>query len=365
MPLFSPQQLTTIAHDVFVAAGAEPDEARIVAEHLVDSNLAGHDSHGVLRIPEYVDWMEAGDVAIGQHITVMHETDSLAVIEGGWGFGQVIGLEAFDLAIRKARSAGICIVAVSQCGHIGRVGHYPEIAAQQGLVTVLFVNTHGAGKLAAPWGGRGPPPLRQPDLRGRPKKKCRAARARHVDLGYRRGQTEGCSQSRRLGAARLHRRRRRQPPPPTPAAFYGPPQGALLPFGQHKGFGLAFVIDILAGALSGAGCSRDSATRIGNSFLAFLIRPDHLRDNAGFFADVEALVHHVKNSDLAAGFDEILAPGEPEVRTRLQRTRDGIPRRRQRLGQNLRRRPAATASTSRKNSRDKPCACPHSRDPAL
>ncbi len=324
MPVFSPQQLTRISRDVFIAAGVEHEEARIVAEHLVDSNLAGHDSHGVLRIPEYVDWMEAGDVAIGQHITVMHETDTLAVIEGGWGFGQVIGLEAFDLAIRKARSAGICIVAVSQCGHIGRVGHYPEIAAQQGLVTVLFVNTHGAGKLAAPWGGRGRRLSANPISVGVPRKN---AEPLVLDMS-----TSAIAEGKLKDA--LNRGVSVPPgcivdadgnPTTDPAAFYGPPQGALLPFGQHKGFGLAFVIDILAGALSGAGCSRDSATRIGNSFLAFLIRPDHLRDNAGFFADVEALVHHVKNSDLAAGFDEILAPGEPEVRTRLQRTRDGIP----------------------------------------
>ena len=324
MPVFSPKRLTEVARDVFVAAGVEQEEARIVAEHLVDSNLAGHDSHGVLRIPEYVEWMEAGDVALGQHITVMHETDTLVVIEGGWGFGQVIGLEAFDLGIRKARSAGICIVAVSQCGHIGRVGHYPEIAAQQGLVTVLFVNTHGAGKLTAPWGGRGRRISANPVSVGIPRKN---AEPLVLDMS-----TSAIAEGKLKDA--LNRGVSVPPgcivdadgnPTTDPAAFYGPPQGALLPFGRHKGFGLAFVVDILAGALTGAGCSRDSATRIGNGFLAFLIRPDHLRDDDAFFADVNALVHHVKNSELASGFDEILAPGEPEILTRIQRTRNGIP----------------------------------------
>ena len=323
MPLFPPQHLTTITKDVFIAAGVEPEEATIVAEHLVQSNLAGHDSHGVLRIPEYVEWMEAGGVALGQHITIMHETETLAVIEGGWGFGQVIGLEAFEVAIRKAESAGLCIVAVSQCGHIGRVGHYPELAARHGLVTVLFVNTHGAGKLAAPWGGRGRRLSANPISVGVPRKN---AEPLVLDMA-----TSAIAEGKLKDA--LNRGVSAPPdcivdaggnPTTDPVAYFGPPQGALLPFGQHKGFGLAFVIDILAGALSGAGCSRDSATRIGNGFLAFLVRPDHLRNDADFFADVDALVHHVKNSELAAGFDEILAPGEPEIRTRQQRTRDGI-----------------------------------------
>ena len=104
MPRFSPQQLTAIAQAVFTAAGLEQDEASIVAEHLVQANVVGHDSHGVLRIPEYLAWMEAGDVVPGQHITIMHETAVLAVMEGGWGFGQVIGLEAMEVAMDKART---------------------------------------------------------------------------------------------------------------------------------------------------------------------------------------------------------------------------------------------------------------------
>ena len=300
------------------------EEAGIVAEHLVASNLVGHDSHGVLRIPEYVEWMEAGDVALGQHITIMHETETLAVIEGGWGFGQVIGLEAIEVAIEKAQQTGVGIVAVSQCGHIGRIGHYPYIAAEQGLVTVLFVNTHGGGKLAAPWGGRGRRLSANPIAVGIPRKAdeplvldmatSSIAEGKLMDM-LNRGVSAppGC-----IVDAEGH-------PTTDPVAYFGPPAGALLPFGGHKGFGLSFVIDILAGALSGAGCSRDGATRIGNGFLAIVIQPERLRGTDAFYGDVDGLVEHVKSSELAAGFDEILAPGEPEIRTRQQRTRDGIP----------------------------------------
>ena len=324
MPKFSPHQLTAIASEVFDAAGLQRVEAGIVAEHLVQANLAGHDSHGVLRIPEYVEWMEAGDVVPGQHISIIHETPILAVMEGGWGFGQVIGLEAFEVAMEKARDHGVGIVAVSQCGHIGRVGHYPYLAAEQGLVTVMFVNTHGGGKLAAPWGGRG-----------------RRLSANPISVGIPRKDDEPLVLDMATSAiadGKLKDMLNRGVPAPAgcivdadgnpttdPADYVGPPEGALLPFGGHKGFGLSFVIDVLAGALTGAGCSRDGVNRIGNGFLAILIRPEQMRDSDGFYADVEGLVQHVKGSELAAGFDEILAPGEPEIRIRQQRTQDGIP----------------------------------------
>ena len=119
MPLFSPHQLTAISQDVFVAAGLERDEAGIVAEHLIQANLAGHDSHGVLRIPEYIEWMEAGDVVPGQHMTIMHETDVLAVIEGGWGFGQVIGLEAIQVAMDKAQKTASASLPSASAGTSG------------------------------------------------------------------------------------------------------------------------------------------------------------------------------------------------------------------------------------------------------
>ena len=323
MPKFSPQQLTAIAQDIFVAGGVERDEAGIVSEHLVQANLVGHDSHGVLRIPEYLAWMEAGDVVPGQHISITQETEVLAVMEGGWGFGQVIGLEAIEVAMGKAGEGGVGIIAVSQCGHIGRVGHYPYLAAQHGFVTVMFVNTHGGGKLAAPWGGRG-----------------RRLSANPISVGIPRQDDEPLVLDMATSAiadGKLKDMHNRGVPAPAgcivdadgnpttdPAAYIGPPEGALLPFGGHKGFGLSFVIDILAGALSGAGCSREGVDRIGNGFLAIVIEPEQLREGGGFYADVEGLVQHVKSSELAAGFDEILAPGEPEIGTRQERTRDGI-----------------------------------------
>ena len=325
MPIFPPDALTGIAQDVFVAAGVEQEEAGIVAEHLVASNLVGHDSHGVLRVPEYVEWMEAGGVVLGQHIAIMHETETLAVIEGGWGFGQVIGLEAIEVAMRKAQQTGVGIVAVSRCGHIGRVGHYPYHAAQQGLVTVLFVNTHGGGKLAAPWGGRGRRLSANPISVGIPR---RADEPLVLDMA-----TSSIAEGKLMDM--LNRGVAAPPgcivdaeghPTTDPVAYFGPPAG--------RGCCLLAGTKALASPLSSTFwparsrapvAAGDDATRIGNGFLAFVIQPDQLRDADAFYADVDGLVQHVKSSELAAGFDEILAPGEPEIRTRRQRTREGIP----------------------------------------
>src|SRR5262249_29688692 len=121
---------------------------------LVEANLCGMDSHGIIRIPEYVGWMEQGLVHTGAHIKLVHDAESFAVVDGDWGFGQVVGREAMEVAIRKAEQAGVGTVAARQCCHIGRVGEYPAMAAERGMAAVMFVNTHGAGKLVAPWGGR-------------------------------------------------------------------------------------------------------------------------------------------------------------------------------------------------------------------
>ena len=114
MPTFQSEKLKQFSSQVFKAAGATADEAPIVSDALVNANLAGHDSHGVIRIPEYVRWMEQKLVTIGAHARVVRESDSFAVVEGDWGFGQVIGRETIELAIQKCQKAGVATVALSQ-----------------------------------------------------------------------------------------------------------------------------------------------------------------------------------------------------------------------------------------------------------
>jgi uncharacterized oxidoreductase len=324
MPIFKAAQLVTLAADIFHAAGATPEESRIVGEALVEANLEGHDSHGVVRVSEYVGWMEEKLINIGARLEVVKETEAFAVMDGNWGWGQVVGKQAMELGIQKALRSGAVTISVSQCCHLGRVGDYPLMAARAGLAAIMFVNTHGGGKLVAPWGGRerrlsaNPIAIAIPRTSAPPIlvdiSTCAIAGGK-VTIAHNSGKSvpPGCivdSEGR---------------PSTNPADFIGPPAGALLPFGGHKGFALSFAGDILAGAISGAGCSRPTTTRVGNSFTATLLDPAQFRGRGAFDTDVDQLVDYVKSSKLAEGFTEILIPGEPERRERERRERDGIP----------------------------------------
>jgi uncharacterized oxidoreductase len=198
------------------------------------------------------------------------------------------------------------------------------MAAARGLAAVMFVNTHGGGKLVAPFGGI---------------ERRLAANPISVGIPHPSGDpinedVSTCTIAEGKVRNMLHAGRPVPPnslidaegnPSTNPADLYGPPQGALLPFGGHKGYGLGLVADILAGAISGAGCSRPDATRVGNSFLVTVIAVDRLRGREAFAEDVHNLVEYVKSSRLAPGFSEILVPGEPEARERARRLAEGIP----------------------------------------
>ncbi|MGA3324510.1 MAG: malate/lactate/ureidoglycolate dehydrogenase [Terriglobia bacterium] len=323
MPSFNAAQLATLAANILQAAGATPGESRIVAGALVDANLEGHDSHGVVRVPEYVVWMEEKLINIGARLEVVKETEAFAVMDGHWGWGQVVGRQAMEHGIKKARRAGSVTISVSQCCHLGRIGDYPLMAARAGLVAIMFVNTHGGGKLVAPWGGRERRLSANPIAIAIPRRSnppilvdistCAIAGGK-VTIAHNSGKSvpPGClldSEGR---------------PSTNPADFIGPPEGALLPFAGHKGFALSLATDILAGAISGAGCSRPTAKRVGNSFTATLLDPAQFRAAVDFDLDVDQLVDYVKSSKLAEGFSEILIPGEPERKERERRERDGI-----------------------------------------
>jgi uncharacterized oxidoreductase len=323
MPVFTTAELAKIGADIFLAAGATAEEARTVAEALAESNVEGHDSHGVVRIPEYVGWMEEKLINIGARMKVVKEAEAFIVMDGDWGWGQVVAKEAMEYGIQKALRNGAVTITVSQCCHIGRVGDYPLMAARAGLVALMFVNTHGAARLTAPWGGRerrlsaNPISIAFPRAGSSPilidLSTCAIAGGK-VTIAHNSGKSvpAGCivdSEGR---------------PSTNPADFIGPPEGALLPFGGHKGFALSLATDILAGAISGAGCSRPTGKRVGNSFTAILLDPALVRGSGAFDLDVKQLVDYVKSSKLAEGFNEILIPGEPEQRERARRERDGI-----------------------------------------
>ncbi len=148
--------LRTCITDIFAAAGSQTEEAQIVAEHLSGANLVGHDSHGVIRAIQYMPQVDQDKVRPNQTAQAVVDTDIVTVIDGGRGYGQVIGVQAMERGIDKCRRRGLATVGIRNTGHLGRIGHWAELVAAAGLVSLHFVNTSGAGILVAPYGGREP-----------------------------------------------------------------------------------------------------------------------------------------------------------------------------------------------------------------
>ena len=144
--------LTRYVAAIMEGGGSDANEAATIARRLVDSNLVGHDSHGVMRVPKYLEWVGDGWLRPNQAPTVVFDSDALAIVDGNRGFGQVIGEHATRLGIAKAAKTGIAMIGLRNCGHLGRLGDWADMAAEAGQVSLHFLNTSGAQRVA-PFGG--------------------------------------------------------------------------------------------------------------------------------------------------------------------------------------------------------------------
>jgi uncharacterized oxidoreductase len=319
--------LSQAAEAIFRAAGSAAGEARAVAAHLVEANLVGHESHGVIRIPKYVEWLGLGEVVANAPVVLAVDRGALAVLDGGFGYGQVVGLRAVAEATARARAHGFALVAARNSGHLGRIGAWAEQLAEAGLVSVHFVNTSGYGILVAPHGGTDRRLSANPVAAGAPNPGGAPFVLDIATSVIAEGKIQVArNKGERLpdGAALDGYGR----PTADPAAFYGPPPGAILPFGGHKGSGLSFFCEILAGSLTGGHASNPqspTAGRLVNNMLTLAVSPDAIGPAADFAADVSALTAWVKGSPPAEAGGAVLLPGEIEARTRAHRLRAGVP----------------------------------------
>jgi uncharacterized oxidoreductase len=317
-------RLRTVIATIFSAAGCDASESERIATHLVDANLVGHDSHGVLRVPSYIQWLKAGKVLAGKSILIAFENDNLAVVDGQFGFGQTIGEQATQLGIDKCKKNGVSVIALRNAGHLGRIGDWPTMAANAGLLSLHFVNTTGAGILVAPFGGTQRRLSANPIAAGVPvaarlpmvldMSACTIAEGKiRVALNKGVPVPENCiidSEGR---------------PTNDPKVFYADPPGAILSIAGHKGYGLAVVCEILAGALTGGGCSNPAnAGRVINGMFSIYLNPLLFQNEPGYSAEIERFIAWVKSSAKASPDGEILMPGEIEERTRDRRLKDGI-----------------------------------------
>jgi len=322
---------------ILAAAGCDEAEAARIGHHLLSANLAGHDSHGVLRVPRYVQWLREGKVRAGQTLTVVTETATHAVVDGNYGFGQTIGPLAVDIGITKARLHGLAVIALRNAGHLGRVGDWAERAARAGLVSIHFVNV-GMGEIVAPFGGVDRKFGTNPLCIGVPRGDDPPLLLDFATSLVAEGKVLVASQ----GGKPVPQDALIAPdgtPSGDPAVLYGPlggtairdpgnGEGALRAFGEHKGSGIAFMCEILAGCLCGSptagplpGSKRGG---IVNGMLSFYLAPAHFAAPA-LDQTARDFAAYVKASRPASPGDEVLVPGEPEARTRAARLRDGVP----------------------------------------
>ena len=327
MPRFDPTDLRALGAALFERVGAPAAEAALVADHMVESGLMGHDSHSVLRFPQYVDAVRQGHVQCGAPTTVLSESARTAQVSGNWNFGAVAATKAVEIAIDKARGGALSTVTARDCWHVGRLGGFAAMAAAENLIAILTCNGQGGDLSTVPFGGRerrlptNPLAIAVPTGRDWP-----------VVLDMATSMTSG-------GAMRVYRNRGEPVPegfvvdaagtPTTDVeTYYGPPMGALLPLGfpdaGHKGFGLSLLVDILAGALSGGGCSQADPPAAGNALFITVIDIEAFTPIDEFLEEVRLFVDWVKSTPPAEGFTEVMFPGENAHRAYQLRSRQGL-----------------------------------------
>lgn len=321
MPTLTAGQLRNLGIKVFEALGTPTKEAKRVADSLVKANLAGHDSHGVMRIPQYADGIKRGQIKPEAKIEVVRETPSTALLDGNWGFGQVIAEKGMKMAIKKAKAHSISAVGLFHCNHIGRLGEYTLMAAEQDMIGIVVCNAAPPGGNTAPYGGRAPRLSTGPISAAVPAGKWKPflldfatsmVAEGKLRIKYYRGE--------KVPLGWIIDKEGR--PTTDPKDFYE--GGAILPFGGHKGYALSLLIDILGGALTGSGCVSSKEFVGGNGTLMMVINISSFRPLQEFKGRIDALFETIKGTPTALGFKEVMVPGEPEFRTEEKRLKEGI-----------------------------------------
>jgi len=314
---------------ILEAAGSTPAEAAQVAANLVLANLSGHDSHGVGMLPRYVDAVAEGGLVPNASVKVNADIGTLLALDGQHGYGQIVGVQAMELGIARAKQHGSCIFTLANAHHLGRIGHFAEMATAQGLVSMHFVNVLSR-PVVAPWGGGDGRFGTNPCCIGIP-----LAGAEPFLLDF---ATSRVAQ----GKMRVAHNKGEQVPdgylidergaPTNDPGVVVVPQanglfGALMTFGEHKGYGMAMACELLGGALTGGGTwhrPADTARTVLNGMLTILIDPAKLGTQASFAQEATAFVEWLRQSPPGTGFDQVQIAGEPERAARVTRERDGI-----------------------------------------
>ena len=324
MPTIAADALRNAIAKLVEAAGASAEEAEIVSRHSIAANLAGHDSHGVIQIPIYIDRIAKGHIVPGAPFEITSDTPTTTVVDGNWGFGYVVAERTMRMTIDKAKKSNVAAATIMRQSHIGRVAAYPLMAAREGMIAMMTADSGRSPKAVAPFGGRearlGTNPI------------CIAVPADLeaplvVDMA---------TSAVAAGKVKLAQAKGAQIPEgwivdgegraTTDPFAYGK-GGVLLPLGGaegHKGFGLSVMVEILSALLPGLGFGVEPTGRHNDGCFVAVFNVAAFRDLATFKTEVAEFARYLKATPPAEGFDEVLYPGEIEIRREKERLRDGI-----------------------------------------
>lgn len=327
------KKLETLVADTFTKAGCSKAEAARIGKYLTIANLTGHDSHGVQRVPRYLETLAQGLIVADQKLKVVTDTPVLAVVDGQFGFGQTVAPLAVEIGIKKCKAMGLAAVGLRNAGHIGRVGDWAEMAAADGLVSVHFVNAYGSS-LVAPFGGVDRRFSTAPFCVGVPVKGGAPLTLDFATSVVAEGKVLNASFGGKAipDDALVEPNGKTSSDPhvlygdytPTGPRNYREGRGAIRAFGDHKGSGLAFMCELLGGSLTGTGATEEGK-RFCNGMFSIYVDPRQVDPDGFFPTDVAKYTKHVKSSRPAKKGGEILVPGETEARTRADRSENGVP----------------------------------------
>jgi LDH2 family malate/lactate/ureidoglycolate dehydrogenase len=324
MPTVSESTLRDMLVRIYTAKGAPPEEAEIVARHQVEANLVGHESHGAIRTRKYIELIDKGHIVPGAPYEVEKSGPTSTVVNGNWGFGFVVTERAMTETITKAKESGVAMAAVHHQGHVGRLGAYAAMAAEQGMIAMIMADSGLGPKFVTPFGGKesrlGTNPI------------CFAAPAGSQ------GPVVLDMATSAVAAGKIHVARDRGVDIPkgwildkdgksttNPLDYYD--GGTILPLGGdqgHKGYGLSFIVEMFCGLLTGLGFGIDPLGRHNDGIFISVFDIERLQDRRRFEGMMGEFIAYLKDTPLAEGFDEILFPGELEMRLGAERRASGV-----------------------------------------
>lgn len=325
MPTLNFEQMFSVATTILGAAGVPEAEASIIGAELADANMVGHDSHGIMRLVQYVDLIRNEYARPGAGMEVVNEGPTFAVIDGHFNFGQVTARAGLQIGLQKAREQGSATILIRNCNHIGRLGSYTHEAARAGMVAMMAVNAPGPGGVA-PFGGMerrlGTNPISMAAPAGEDALVLDMTTSATAEGKLRVSKQKGEMIAEGLVIDGYGR------PSCDPNAYYDTPLGSILPLGGalmgHKGFGLSVMIDVLCGILSGSGVCRDDLPRGANGVWLHLLEIENFIPRASYDRWMQTYIASIKGCPRLPGVDEILLPGEIELRRRAQRQQTGV-----------------------------------------